>query len=146
MTASYHGNRMLWCQPLKYAKTVSTFKWANSSLNSPINCLNLAWQAPYITTVLVVVNHNLHFEKFKVREIENSNPLYILTYLHPPSLHSALWSIKNQNGAKKNTRLFFKWYFWSILIQYKYRGIFFFLQKVVYVQITESTLVVIKEL
>ena len=70
MTAC-HGNRMLWCQPLKYAKMVSTFKWANSSLNSPINCLNLAWQAPSST----IVNHNLHFEKFKVREIENGVPL-----------------------------------------------------------------------
>ena len=26
---------------------------------------------------------------------------FIYTYLHPPSLHSALWSIKNQNGEKK---------------------------------------------
>ena len=123
MTASCHGNRMLWCQPLKYAKTVSTFKWANSSLNSPINCLNLAWQAPYITTVLVVVNHNLHFEKFKVREIENSNPLYILTYTRLVyTVHSGPLRIKM---VKK---IFFSN---GIFDQFWY-NIFFFFQKVAY--------------
>ena len=64
-----HGKTMLWCLPLKYARMVSAFKWANSSLNLPINCLNSGWQRTNLKV------HDLHFEKFKVREIENGVPL-----------------------------------------------------------------------